>query len=256
MTRACRGRSRLEPIDYKAYPILFVDDESENLDIFSINFRDTFTIRTAQSGPEGLALLARESVALVLSDQRMPDMSGIQFLHEVQRRHPDIVRVLVTAYSDLDFASEETAAGPLLYGYVLKPWEGKLLRMLLMRGIEQFHLVSTLKRLQAASTAQHSFSDRAPEMVREIERALAALRSYLEKIPKNIAVLRLSDPGGLDHAFWAKAGTLCRQELTRIRSRVAELYNLGASCRVDGKAHQDGENAPGEGGGRRDRERP
>ncbi len=234
----------MEPIDYKAYPILFVDDESENLDIFSINFRDTFTIRTARSGPEGLTLLGRDAVALVLSDQRMPDMSGIEFLREVHRRYPDIVRILVTAYSDLDFAAEETAGGSLLYSYVLKPWEGKLMRMLLMRGIEQFHLLCALKRLEAASAAQRLVYERAPEIVRELEAPLAAVRTYLETIPTKIAALPLSDPGGLDSEFWAEAGTLCRKELARIRSLIAELSETGEARNADRKGrHRRGETA-------------
>jgi response regulator RpfG family c-di-GMP phosphodiesterase len=238
----------LEPIDYKAYPILFVDDESENLDIFSINFRDTFTIRTARSGPEGLALLARESVALVLSDQRMPDMSGMEFLQEVQRRYPDIVRILVTAYSDLDFAAENTTAA-LLYSYVLKPWEGKLLRMLLMRGIEQYHLVSNLKRLEAAPATQRLPSARAPEIVREIDVSLAALRTYLERIPKKIAALPLSDPGRLDSEFWAQAGTLSRDELARIRSLISELAETGGPCGVERKGRHGPGQSPGKSAG-------
>ncbi len=235
----------MEPIDYKAYPILFVDDESENLDIFSINFRDTFTIRTALSGPEGLTLLAREPVALVLSDQRMPEMSGIEFLREVHRRYPDIVRVLVTAYSDLDFASEETA-GSLLYSYVLKPWEGKLLRMLLMRGVEQFHLVSALKRLEAAPATQRIPSARGSEIVREIDASLASLRTYLERIPKKIAALPLSDPGRLDREFWAESETLSRDELTRIRSLIAELSETGDVRSGDRRGHHSRGQAPGE----------
>ncbi len=213
----------MEPIDHKAYPILFVDDEAENLDIFSINFRDTFSILTALSGAEGLTLLASKPVALVLSDQRMPDMSGIEFLQEVQRRYPDIVRILVTAYSDLDFAAEETSRA-LLYSYVLKPWEGKLLRMLLMRGIEQFHLVSTVKRLEGALTAQSLPKDvRAPEILGKIEASLEVVRAYLEELTKKIAALPLSDPGRSELEFWAKAGPLCRNELLRIRSLIAQL---------------------------------
>ena len=74
-------------LDVKRYPILVVDDEQDNLDAFRFNFRKTFDILTATSGPEALQILAEKEVAVVVTDQRMPKMTGVELL----RRCPGIL---------------------------------------------------------------------------------------------------------------------------------------------------------------------
>src|SRR5438067_486487 len=84
-------------LDVKRYPILVVDDEQDNLDAFRFNFKKTFDILTATSGPEALQLLADKEVAVVITDQRMPRMTGVELLREVRTRHPDTVGIILTA---------------------------------------------------------------------------------------------------------------------------------------------------------------
>ncbi len=69
-------------LDAKRYPILVVDDEQDNLDAFRFNFRKTFDILTATSGPEALTILETKDVAVVITDQRMPKMTGVELLRE------------------------------------------------------------------------------------------------------------------------------------------------------------------------------
>jgi signal transduction histidine kinase len=126
-------------LDYREYPILYVDDEPENLRIFELSFRREFTILTAESGEEGMERLNSEPVALVLSDHRMPGMTGVEFLSRAREVDPKTVRVLVTAYGDAPTLGRAINSGAI-YKFVPKPWQPDEMRMNLKRGIEAYAL--------------------------------------------------------------------------------------------------------------------
>lgn len=229
---------KLEPIDYKQYPILFVDDEEENLDIFTINFGDTFTIYTATNGSRGLEVLDKESVSLVLSDQRMAGMTGMEFLQEVRIRHPEILLMLVTAYSDLDVLADGVTAG-LLHSYIVKPWEVKDLKMVLTRGIEHYFLASERDRLHreqietlqkmARANRLSAVGTLAAGVAHEIRNPLVTIQTFLEMVPLKLAELGLSHPGGLDKEFWEEFYSLSFSEIKRISALISELVNFSRS---------------------------
>jgi K+-sensing histidine kinase KdpD len=104
------------------YTILYVDDEESNLRIFKNTFRRQYNILTATSGMEGLELLNNTNVDLILTDQRMPGMSGVDFLKQAIQQYPELNRILVTAYSDYDILRD--AVNELkIFQYVEKPWK-------------------------------------------------------------------------------------------------------------------------------------
>jgi len=82
--------------------VLVVDDESDNLDAFRFNFRRSFRILTAGGGEEGVELLKQHDVAVIVTDQRMPKMTGLEFLKAARALRPDAVGIIVTAYTDID----------------------------------------------------------------------------------------------------------------------------------------------------------
>jgi two-component system response regulator AtoC len=135
-------------LDVKRYPILVVDDEQDNLDAFRFNFRKTFDIITANSGPEALQILAEKEVAVVVTDQRMPKMTGVELLREVRSNHPDTVGIILTAFTDVDVLIEAINLGQV-YRYITKPWDAKEVRGVLQYAIERFHLHRENKRLVA-----------------------------------------------------------------------------------------------------------
>mgnify|MGYP003519331082 FL=1 len=96
-------------LDYREYPILFVDDEIENTRIFELTFRRDYQIRVARSGEEALQILHEHPAAVVLSDHRMDGMSGVDLLAKVREVDPKTVRILVTAYGDASTLSEASA---------------------------------------------------------------------------------------------------------------------------------------------------
>src|SRR6185503_20225496 len=102
--------------------ILFVDDEPANLQLFRLQLDERYRILTANDGAEALSVLEREEVAVVLTDERMPGMRGIDLLARVFERWPEIGRVIVSAYSDADRLLLAMNRGHA-QEYVLKPWD-------------------------------------------------------------------------------------------------------------------------------------
>ena len=122
-------------LDHREFPVLYVDDEPENLRVFELTFRREFSILTASSAEEGLRILNENPVAVVLSDQRMPGVSGVEFLSRVRSLDASAIRILVTAYGDAEILGEAINDGSI-YRYVPKPWEPEDMRVTLRRAIE------------------------------------------------------------------------------------------------------------------------
>ena len=141
-------------VDVKRYPILVVDDEQDNLDAFRFNFRKSFDILTANSGAEALQILAEKEVAVVVTDQRMPKMTGVELLREVRVRQPDCVGIILTAFTDVDVLIEAINLGQV-YRYITKPWDAKEVRGVMQYAIERFDLQRENKRL-AAQLAEYT----------------------------------------------------------------------------------------------------
>ena len=140
------GGALLHGFDPQSLPILVVDDESDNLDAFKFNFRKSFTILTAQSGTEGLGILLHERVAVVITDQRMPRMSGLEFLQRARAVAPDAVPIILTAYQDADVLIEAINQGDI-YRYLTKPWDAKELRGVLLQALERYWLRQENQRM-------------------------------------------------------------------------------------------------------------
>jgi signal transduction histidine kinase/FixJ family two-component response regulator len=126
-------------LDYREYPVLYVDDEPENLRIFELTFRREFSILLARSGEEGLARLHASPIALVVSDHRMPGMTGVEFLARAREIDPRAMRMLVTAYGDAETLGHAINSGAI-YRFVPKPWTPDDMRVALRRGIEVYAL--------------------------------------------------------------------------------------------------------------------
>jgi len=101
---------------------------------------------TASSGVEGLKILKENDVHLVLSDQRMPQMSGTEFLAEVKEKYPDVIRIILTGYTEIDSITESINKGNI-YKFFLKPWNDQNLKLEITKALEQYDLIQSNKRL-------------------------------------------------------------------------------------------------------------
>jgi YesN/AraC family two-component response regulator len=117
--------------------ILIVDDEGANLRALERLFRQNHSVLTAQSGHEALALLQQHDVALLITDQRMPGMTGIELLQQTVPLRPHMVRILLTGYTDLSTLIEAVNCGEV-YSYVTKPWNNDDLSVTVTRALEHF----------------------------------------------------------------------------------------------------------------------
>lgn len=126
-------------MDHREYPVLYVDDERDNLRVFQLTFRRDFTLLTADSAKAGLELIAQHPVAVVLSDQKMPGIEGVEFLRQVRELEPRAIRILVTAYGDARILGDAINAGNI-WRYIPKPWEPEDMRLTVQRAIEAYAL--------------------------------------------------------------------------------------------------------------------
>ena len=120
--------------------ILVVDDEEAILETMTFTFEDEYDVLTSSDARRALDVLDQNApVAVVLTDQRMPNMSGVEFLAEVYERHPDTVRMILTGFSDMEAIIQAINDGHV-YAYVTKPWEPDQLKQLMKQAVERYAL--------------------------------------------------------------------------------------------------------------------
>ncbi len=129
------------------YRILYVDDEKDNLTAFRAVLRRYYEILTAQSGEEALQILAKEKVDLVISDQRMPKMTGVELFEQVSKDYPDIIRMVLTGYSDVQSIIDAINKGKVNH-FITKPWNVEELRLILDKALETYVLRFRNKTLE------------------------------------------------------------------------------------------------------------
>jgi DNA-binding NtrC family response regulator len=138
----------------KKYNILIVDDEENILNSVSrVLRRGYYQIFTAKRGEEGLALLKHHDIHMVISDQKMPGMSGIDFLKQVKSDYPQIVTIMLTGHADIEIAMNAiNDAG--VYKFILKPWDDYDLKITVRRALEALELVCERDSLMQQVKAQ------------------------------------------------------------------------------------------------------
>lgn len=167
--------------------ILLVDDESDNLDALERLFRKKFEVLKALGGKEALGLLDDHSPAVIISDQRMPEMSGVDFLKKSINTHPDAIRILLTGYTDIESVISAINSGQI-YKYVTKPWDPVDLLNTVEKACEKYELRSELKlknqQLEEAYEELKSLDESKTSFMllinHELKTPLTVLSSYLQ----------------------------------------------------------------------------
>lgn len=145
------------------HTILVVDDEPASVRAVRRALAEDHRVLSATSVAASLEMLASEPVALMVVDQRMPEMSGTQLFAHCARQWPDIIRVLLTGYTDIESLLDAINAGHV-YSYLTKPWDPQDLRLVVRRGLERYDAEADRRRLMG-----------------ELERALARVRREAEQ---------------------------------------------------------------------------
>lgn len=144
---------------------LIVDDEPDILDAVARLFRRDYKVFTAPDVRTAFSILERETVQVVLSDQRMPELSGVEFLAKLRRAYPDVVRILVTGYSNIDHVVEAINEGHV-YRYITKPWNPAELKVFVAQAFDYY------------------------EVRRERELLVESLRRTNDELERHVALLR------------------------------------------------------------------
>ncbi len=127
--------------------LLFVDDEQPILDSFVYSFHKKYQIFTAKSGNEALDIYSQHpDIALILSDQRMPGMSGVELLSRLHMINPDSIRIIVTGYTEFNDIMDAINRGHI-FQYILKPWEEPQMKLAIERGVNLWQLTAENKKL-------------------------------------------------------------------------------------------------------------
>ncbi|XGC80348.1 response regulator [Bdellovibrio bacteriovorus] len=128
------------------HTILCVDDEIDNVDALERLFRKKYSVLKATSGKEALEVLAKHPgpLALIITDQRMPEMTGVEFLEKTISSHPDTVRILLTGYTDLESVITAVNKGQI-FRYLTKPWDPTDLTNTVEHAVERFAVGQELK---------------------------------------------------------------------------------------------------------------
>jgi CheY-like chemotaxis protein len=168
--------------------ILIVDDEEPILETMSFTFEDDYDVLTAKNARDALRILEEQGpVAAVITDQRMPEMTGVEFLARVCERHPSTTRIILTGYADGDAMVRAINEGHV-YAYVTKPWEPDELKQLVHRAVELHRL-----RLQNEN------------LVEDLRRANAFLAAAIDEVPMGAVVIdaagvvRATNRSGLEY---------------------------------------------------------
>lgn len=130
----------------KKIDILYVDDEENNLVSFKATFRLKYNVVIASSADAAMKILDTKSVEIIITDQRMPNMTGIEFLEKVIVKYPDPVRILLTGYADMSAVIDAVNKGKIFH-YLSKPWKEQELDETIKKAYEVFKANKEIKEM-------------------------------------------------------------------------------------------------------------
>lgn len=165
--------------------LLFVDDEANILSSLKRLFRPLgYRIFTAESGAQGLEIMEREAIDLVISDMRMPEMNGAQFLEQARARWPNTVRLLLTGYAEMSATVDAINKGGI-YRYISKPWEDTDMVVLVREALERLQLEREKRRLEALTQRQNEeLKELNASLEEKVKARTAELSEANEKLKK------------------------------------------------------------------------
>ena len=183
------------------HTILCVDDEPNILNSLKRLLRkENYKILLAKSAEEALSLLEKEPVQCIITDQRMPGMSGIEFLKRVRAKYPDIIRIVLSGYTDARLIAEAVNEGNV-YKFIFKPWNDDQLRVIIKRSLEQYELLMENKNLYKVIKEQNeklkNFNEILEQEIKERTKELA-LRNRVLKLYQDILELLSIPIFGID----------------------------------------------------------
>jgi two-component system probable response regulator PhcQ len=221
--------------DYKRFTVLYVDDEEKSLKYFTRAFQDQLRILTATNAQDGLKLLEehKDEIGLLMTDQRMPGEKGVWLLEKARQLRPRIIRILATAYADMDAAIAAVNTGAI-YKYVTKPWDPPQLENTLKRGLEFFMVQrerDQLLREKMSVLHNMMIADRivslgllAAGLSHHIRNALVAVKTFLDLAPAKMEEEKMDLERLRNPDFWKEYYQNVQGQIEKINNMLKDLW--------------------------------
>lgn len=226
---------------FSDFGILYVDDEEKSLKYFEAIFEDIAPIYTASSPEAGFEIFTKhhEKIGLVLSDKKMPNESGLSFLQRVRQVNSNPLRILVTAYADLDVAVDALNSG-LLYSYLSKPWDPDDLEHRMIKAMNHFCLSRERDQLiseKAEAFEQLVMADKASSigilsagLNHHLRNALTVMRTFYDMLPFQLREELGREPE--DSSFWNDYYSEVGSQIDRMTSMLTNLAEGARASRL------------------------
>jgi two-component system, probable response regulator PhcQ len=226
--------------DYRKFAILYVDDEEKSLTNFTRAFGEQFRIMTATTAQGGLKLLEEhaDEIGLLMTDQRMPGEKGVWLLERARQFRPRVIRVLVTAFADMDAAIAAVNSGAI-YKYVSKPWDPPQLEQTLKRGLEFFIVQSERDQLlREKMSVLHNMliADRivslgllAAGLSHHIRNSLVAVKTFLDLAPVKMNEEKTDLQGLRNPDFWRDYHQNVQSQIEKINALLKDLWTASSN---------------------------
>ncbi len=154
----------------KKYSLLYVDDEATNLRVFKANFRKFFNVHTSTNPIEAIELLKNEDIQIIVTDQRMPEMTGTQFLEKILPDYPDVIKIILTGFTDIE-AIKDGINRCGIFKYITKPWNFDEMKGVLERAIETYQqAIESEEHIQELEESNVQLEGRVKERTDELKR--------------------------------------------------------------------------------------
>jgi response regulator RpfG family c-di-GMP phosphodiesterase len=162
--------------------VLYLDDEENNLIAFKALFRREFDVFTTTSPQEAVAYLNANVVPIILSDQKMPELSGVEFFELTLNDFPNAVRILVTGYADIEAVIDAINRGQV-YRYVAKPWNENDLRVCLLNAAERYEMNIHSGDSDSKSSKWKSAKLRIQDAIHKLKAVVSSWKGSSQPVP-------------------------------------------------------------------------
>lgn len=225
------------------YHILYVDDEEKALHYFRELFGDDYIVHIATNAMDGYRILQEygTQIGLLLTDQRMPGPSGVELMEHARKLNPNLIRILVTAYTDYQAAVDAVNSGRC-FRYLHKPWDPEELEVVIKHALDYYHALIERERLlvEKADTVRHMLSSDkisglgilAEGLNHHLRNALTVVRAFIDLAPMKL----MEEIGGArprDMSFWGDVQNQAQGQIDRIQSLLARLAEASHAKQLD-----------------------
>ncbi len=228
-------RPDMQNPDFRKYYVLYVDDEEKSLKNFERAFGHQFKVLTAPSAIEGIKLMEQhvDDLAILITDQMMPGHKGVWLLDKARQLKPSVLRILATAYSDLDAVIQAVNTGAIFH-YITKPWDPAQLENTLRHGFQLFSVQRERDQLlREKMSVLHNMmvSDRvvslgfmAAGMSHHIRNSLVPIKTFIDLVPQQLQDENIDPARSKNPEFWAEYHRTAQQHLDKINNLLKELW--------------------------------